>query len=394
MNNRTYVAERSKPFPPLAGGLRGVWEGHPCPDTPDESGNYNIECVSPEQVVFTLHVLRFTSRFTKELRMLNYIIRRTLYALPILIGVNLITFVLFFVVNSPNDMARMILGEKNITQEDVDRWKRDRGYHLPLFLNTEESGFSVFTQTIFSQKAMRLFLFDFGKSDRNNIDIGYQISHRMWASLAIAIPTFIIGLLVNITFSMIIAYYRATYVDFWGTIVAVILMSISTLFYIIAGQWLFGKVLRLFPISGYDTGVNMLKFVFLPAVIGVISGIGTGVRFYRTIFLEEVNRDYVRTARAKGLGEGVVLFKHALKNAMIPILTNVVLAIPFLFMGSLVMENFFSIPGLGSFTIDAINAQDFAIVRSMVYLGSVLYIVGLLLTDISYTLVDPRIRLQ
>ena len=325
--------------------------------------------------------------------MLNYIIRRTLYAIPILIGVNLITFVLFFIVNSPDDMARMILGEKNIAQEDVDRWKRDRGYHLPLFLNTEESGFSVFTQTIFSQKAMRLFLFDFGKSDRNNIDIGYQISRRMWASLAIAMPIFIIGLLVNITFSMIIAYYRATYVDFWGTIVAVILMSISTLFYIIAGQWLFGKMLRLFPISGYDTGVNMLKFVFLPAVIGVISGIGTGVRFYRTIFLEEVNRDYVRTARAKGLGEGVVLFKHALKNAMIPILTNVVLAIPFLFMGSLVMENFFSIPGLGSFTIDAINAQDFAIVRSMVYLGSVLYIVGLLLTDISYTLVDPRIRL-
>ena len=120
---------------------------------------------------------------------------------------------------------------------------------------------------------------------------------------------------------------------------------------------------------------------------------GTGVRFYRTIFLEEVNQDYVRTARAKGLSEGVVLFKHALKNAMIPILTNVVLAIPFLFIGSLVMENFFSIPGLGSFTIDAINAQDFAVVRSMVYLGSVLYIVGLLLTDISYTLVDPRIRL-
>ena len=326
--------------------------------------------------------------------MLNYITRRTLYAIPILIGVNLITFVLFFIVNSPDDMARQILGEKNITQQDVDRWKRDRGYHLPLFLNTQESGFSVFTQTIFSQKAMRLFLFDFGKSDRNNIDIGYQISHRMWASLAIAIPTFIIGLLVNITFSMIIAYYRATYVDFWGTIVAVILMSISTLFYIIAGQWLFGKILRLFPISGYDTGVNMLKFVFLPAVIGVISGVGTGVRFYRTIFLEEVNRDYVRTARAKGLGEAVVLFKHALKNAMIPILTNVVLAIPFLFMGSLVMENFFSIPGLGSFTIDAINAQDFAIVRSMVYLGSVLYIVGLLLTDISYTLVDPRIRLR
>ena len=131
----------------------------------------------------------------------------TLYVIPILIDVNLITFVLFFIVNSPDDMARKILGEKNITQEDVDRWKRDRGYHLPLFLNTEESGFAVFTQTILSPKAMRLFLFDFGKSDRNNIDIGSRISHRMWVSLAIAIPTFIIGLLVNITFSMIVVYY-------------------------------------------------------------------------------------------------------------------------------------------------------------------------------------------
>ena len=326
--------------------------------------------------------------------MLTYIIRRTLYAVPILMGVNLITFALFFVVNSPDQMARKILGEKNVKQADVDNWKRDHGYHLPLFFNIEESRLAVVTQTIFFQKSVRLFFFDFGKSDRNNIDIGYEISRRMWASLAIALPTFIIGLLVDITFSMIIAYYRATYVDFWGTIVCVIMMSISALFYIIGGQWLFGKMLRLFPISGYDTGVNMLKFVFLPVAIGIISGIGTGVRFYRTIFLEEVNRDYVRTARAKGLSEGVVLFKHALKNAMIPILTNVVMAIPFLFMGSLVMENFFAIPGLGSFTIDAINAQDFSIIRSMVYLGSVLYILGLLLTDISYTLVDPRIRLE
>jgi peptide/nickel transport system permease protein len=193
---------------------------------------------------------------------------------------------------------------------------------------------------------------------------------------------------------MIVAYYRATYVDFWGTIVAVIVMSVSSLFYIIGGQWIFGKILRLFPISGYDVGVNMIKFVTLPVVIGVISGIGIGVRFYRTIFLEEVNRDYVRTARSKGLSEAVILFKHALKNAMIPILTNVVLAIPTLFIGSLVMEAFFAIPGLGSFTIEAIQAQDFAIVRSMVYLGSVLYIVGLLLTDVSYTLVDPRVRFE
>ena len=326
--------------------------------------------------------------------MLAYIIRRILYAIPILIGVNLIVFVLFFVVNSPDSMAHSILGEKNITQEDVDNWKRRNGYHLPLFLNTEETGVAILTQTIFFQKSARLFVFDFGVSDTNNIDITSQIWERMWASLTIAVPTFLLGLLVNITISMLVAYYRATYVDFWGTILAVMLMSVSQLFYIIGGQWLFGKVFRLFPISGYDSGVELLKFVILPVVIGTISGIGGGIRFYRTIFLEEVNRDYVRTARAKGLSERVVLFKHALKNAMIPILTNVVLAIPFLFMGSLVMEAFFAIPGLGSFTIEAIHAQDFAIVRSMVYLGAVLYIAGLLMTDISYTLVDPRIRFE
>ena len=325
--------------------------------------------------------------------MIAYIVRRTFYAIPILIGVNLTLFLLFFVVSTPDQMAQRILGEKNITQADIEKWKKRNGYHLPLWLNTQASGTATFTETIFFQKSIKLFFFDFGTSDANNIDITAQISQRMWASLAIALPTFLVGILVNITVSMIIAYYRATYVDFWGTSLAVVFMSISTLFYIIGGQWIFGTVLRLFPISGYDSGTDMLKFVILPIVIGVLSGVGGGVRFYRTIFLEEVNQDYVRTARAKGLSEAVVLFKHALKNTMIPILTNVVLVIPLLFMGSLVMEAFFAIPGLGGFTIEAIQAQDFAIVRSMVYIGSVLYIVGLLLTDISYTLVDPRIRL-
>ncbi len=326
--------------------------------------------------------------------MITYIIRRILYAIPILIGVNLIVFLLFFVVNSPDQMARKILGEKNVTQQDVENWKKQNGYHLPLWFNTEASGISHFTETIFYQKSVKLFVFDFGTSDANNINITSQVAQRMWPSLAITIPTLLIGLMVNITVSMIVAYYRATYVDFWGTIVAVIVMSVSQLFYIIGGQWVFGKILRLFPISGYDTGTDMLKFVILPVVIGVIAGIGGGIRFYRTIFLEEVNRDYVRTARAKGVSETGVLFKHALKNAMIPILTNVVLSIPFLIMGGLVMEAFFAIPGLGSFIIEAIQAQDFAIVRSMVYLVSVLYIIGLLLTDISYTLVDPRIRFE
>ena len=221
-----------------------------------------------------------------------------------------------------------------------------------------------------------------------------EIKRRMWASFAITLPMFIIGIMVNLTLAMLIAFYRGTYLDLWGVVLCVIMMSISTLFYIIGGQYLLGKVLKLFPISGYDTGIYSIKFVILPVIIGVISSVGVGVRFYRTVFLEEMGKDYIRTARAKGLSETRVLFKHALKNAMIPVLTNVVVSIPFLFYGSLIMEAFFAIPGLGSFTIDAIQAQDFAIVRSMVYLGSILYIIGLILTDISYTLVDPRIRLE
>ena len=324
--------------------------------------------------------------------MFAYIIRRVLYAIPILIGVNLLTFTLFFVVNSPDDMARMQLGVKRVTPEAIIKWKQDRGYDKPLLYNSRASGIDKVTDTILFTKSVSLFAFRFGSADDGR-DIGNDIHQRMWPSLAIAIPVFIVGLLVNITFAMLLAFFRATYIDVWGVIVCVILMSVSTLFYIIGGQYLIGKLLHLVPISGYDTGLNSLKFLILPVVISVIGGIGSGARWYRTIFLEEINKDYVRTARAKGLSELRVLFKHVLKNAMIPILTGAVVVIPLLFMGSLLTESFFGIPGLGSYTIDAIQSQDFAIVRAMVFLGSVLYILGLILTDISYTLVDPRIRL-
>lgn len=325
--------------------------------------------------------------------MFAYIIRRALYAIPILIGVNLITFVLFFVVNSPDDMARMHLGTKHITQQAIDKWKKDRGYDKPLLYNSHDHGLKTITDTIFFQKSVRLFAFDFGNSDDGR-PIAYDIQQRMWPSLAIQIPVFIIGISVNITFAMLLAFFRASYLDVLGVVVSVVLMSISMLFYIIAGQYLVAKVMHLVPISGYQPGLASFRFVLLPIVIGVIGGIGSGTRWYRTIFLEEADKDYVRTARAKGLGELYVLFRHVLKNAMIPILTGVVVVIPSLFLGSLLLESFFGIPGLGSYTIDAIQAQDFAIVRAMVFLGSVLYIIGLLLTDLSYTLVDPRVRFK
>jgi peptide/nickel transport system permease protein len=323
--------------------------------------------------------------------MLAYIVRRLLYALPILIGVNLITFALFFIVNTPDDMARMQLGVKRVTPEAIEKWKVDRGYDKPLFVNGAAPGIETVTDTIFFDKSVRMFVGDFGRADDGR-DIAREIKARMWPSLAIALPTFILGLLVTVSLALLLAFFRATALDFWGLVLCVALMSISGLFYIIGGQYLIAKVWKLVPISGFGDGLDAWRFLILPVFIGVISGIGSSTRWYRTIFLEEVSKDYVRTARAKGLAETVVFFRHILRNAMIPILTGVVVVIPLLFMGSLLTESFFGIPGLGSYTIDAINAQDFAVVRSMVFIGSVLYIVGLILTDISYTLVDPRIR--
>ncbi len=325
--------------------------------------------------------------------MTAYIIRRLLYAAPILIGVNLLTFALFFFVNTPDNMARLHLGVKRVTPEAIARWKVDHGYDRPLLYNTDAAGAARVTDTIFFQHSLRLFVFDFGTADDGR-DIGYDIGQRMWPSLAIAVPTLALGVLVNISFALMLAFFRGSYLDHWGVVLCVVMMSISALFYIILGQYVFSKVLHLVPISGYQAGWTALKFTLLPVVIGVASGIGAGTRLYRTFFLEEINKDYVRTGRAKGLSELRVLFTHVLKNAMIPILTGVVVVIPLLFIGSLVMESFFAIPGLGSYTIDAIQHQDFGIVRSMVFLGSVLYIIGLILTDISYTLVDPRVRLS
>lgn len=325
--------------------------------------------------------------------MLAYIVRRLLYAIPILIGVNLLTFYLFFVVNSPDDMARMHLGMKRVTPEAIEKWKASHGYDKPLLLNSEAQSLDKVTDTIFFQKSLKLFVFDFGYSDDGR-DISFDIGQRMMPSLAIAIPSLLIGLMINITFALLMAFFRGTYIDLSGVILCVVLMSISAMFYIIGGQYLLAKLFRLVPISGFDNGLDALKFIILPVVIGVVSGIGSGSRWYRTFFLEEAGKDYVRTARAKGLSESLVLFRHILRNALIPIVTGVVALLPLLFMGSLLLESFFAIPGLGSYTIDAINNQDFAIVRVMVFLGSVLYIIGLIMVDITYTIVDPRVRLS
>ena len=476
--------------------------------------------------------------------MAAYIIRRILYAIPILICVNVITFLLFFYVNTPDDVAHTVLGQKRALPSNVYTWKREHNYHLPMMFNNRDTivyftknstvaedikntlddyaidpcfldtasiantirelkhendpernkgtekeigridpfkkiidrakeemdgdtvilvdspgltmeeakiisglletgvpfivisrgeeklpkpldvsvvvnhvikknrsskdlkqlreyidaqqvkGFGTITQTIFFKKSVRLFWFNFGKSDRENIDISYQVLARMGPSLMITLPSFVLSLFINIFIAMIVAYTRGTYVDRMVAVICIIIMSILSLFYYFGAQYIFGTWLKIFPVSGFLPGFSALRFVLLPIIVSVIIGIGGGVRFYRTIFLEEVNREYVRTARSKGMNEMVILFKHVLKNAMIPILTNVVLVLPMLFMGSLILESFFGIPGLGGFTLEGIQAQDFRIVGSMVYLGSFLYIIGLIMTDISYTLVDPRVKIE
>ncbi|HLR30065.1 MAG TPA: ABC transporter permease [Paenalcaligenes sp.] len=323
--------------------------------------------------------------------MLRYLLRRLVYAVFILLGVNLITFVLFFAVNTPDDMARLSIGGQRVSQEAIEQWKREHGYDKPLFYNAAESGVQKGLKTIFYERSVPLLRFDFGFSDDGH-DISQQIKERMGPSLALAIPTFLLGIWVSISFALLLTFFRYTRFDFYGVVVCVVLLSISSLFYIIAGQWLFAKVLSWVPYSGWSGGMDTMRFLVLPVAVGILSRLGAEARFFRSLFLEEAAKDYIRTARAKGLSEFVVLYRHLLRNALLPILTGAVTAIPLLFMGSLISESFFGIPGLGSYTIEAINAQDLSIVRAMVFLGSALYIVGLVLADISYTLVDPRVR--
>src|SRR5699024_10082191 len=248
--------------------------------------------------------------------MLAYIIRRTLYAVPVLIGVNLITFALFFGVNSPQDIARMHLGTKRVTDVEIQHWMEAHGYDRPLLFNADAAGTDKLTDTIFYQKSLSVLWFHFGRSDSGH-GIGHAILTRMGPSLALAVPTLLLGLLVNISFALLLVMLRSTYLDAWGVVACVVLMSISPLFYIIGGQYFFAIIAHLVPISGYAGGWESLRFLALPVAIGLVSGIGASTRWYRTIFLEEFGKDYVRTARAKGLSDFSLLFKHTLRNGLL-----------------------------------------------------------------------------
>ena len=314
--------------------------------------------------------------------MLRYIIRRVLYAIPILATVSLITFLLFYGVFPPERIARANLSAKNPSPAQIKEWVVQHGYDKP---KVEQ----------FKSYTMQLFTFNFGKSDAvAGEDITDRLKTGAAPSFVLATLVFVGVQLVSISVALFLAYFRNTYVDYLGTFVCVLMMSVVNLVYIITGQFVLGKMLRLFPIAGYDSSTGFVKFLLLPAVVGVIYNFGSQTRLYRTFVLEEMNQDYVRTARAKGVSEQLILFRHVLKNAAIPIITSSVATIPVLFLGSLLLESFFNIPGLGGYLVDAIHNADFSVVRAMVFLGTFLTIIGYIINDIAYALFDPRVRLE
>jgi peptide/nickel transport system permease protein len=327
--------------------------------------------------------------------MLSFTFRRLIYGALILLGVNLFTFVLFFTVNTPDDMARLNLGGKRVTAEAIDKWKAERGYDKPLYFNRAKSGLDTITETIFWERSVSLFALDFGRADAESAgDIGHEVASRMWVSLQLALPLFVLQVIASTAFALLLVMMRNSRLDFWGVVSCVLMLSISSLFYIIVGQYLFSRVLKLAPISGYAPGLDAVKFLILPILLSLVARIGGEARLYRAMFLEEIGKDYVRTARAKGLSERAVMFRHVLRNALIPVITSAGGYLPYVFLGSLVFESFFGLPGLGAYVIEAIGKQDFAVVRTMVFVGSLLYIATYLLIDVAYTWVDPRVRLS
>ena len=324
--------------------------------------------------------------------MFSYIIRRLLYAIPIVIGVMVITFVLFFVVQSPRAMAIRVLGTK-ATEQAVQDWLSNRGYDKPRFLNTEKDA-KLFDSIFFNQMG-QLATFNLGKSYVTGRSVTTLFKEGAIPSLLITVPAFFVGFAVAVALSLYLVFVRNSLLDLWGILFCVALMSIPVMVYVIFGQYLMAVSFKYFPAFGFQLeGLGTVRFLMLPVALMVVSGLGAEVRIYRAIFLEEIGQDYVRTARAKGLSNTRLLLTHVLKNGMINIITLVVASLPFLIMGSLVLENFFGIPGLGNLLFNAIQTADFAVVQSSVFLGALMYLAGFILTDICYALVDPRIRLS
>ena len=313
--------------------------------------------------------------------MISYIIRRLLYTVPIIFGVLLITFILFNIVSG--DVSDQIAG-KAASAETIGEIKNEYGWNKPLFFAADSQFVSHFKNSL---------TFNFGRSWSDRELVIDKIKRGAIPSLALTVPMFIGSLVISISLALVVAYFRGGIVDILSVFICVAMMSIPFLSFILFGQYFLAFKWGLFPVFFWPD-LPIANYVALPALIGIFAGLGGSLRFYRTVMLDELKNDYVRTAFAKGLSARSVLFKHVLKNAMIPIITQVVLAIPFLFLGSLLLERFFGIPGLGYLMIDAIGGRDFQVINAMTFIGAILFVVFNLITDICYSIVDPRVSFE
>nr|WP_290736353.1 ABC transporter permease [Halobacteriovorax sp. JY17] len=311
--------------------------------------------------------------------MWQYILRRLFYIIPTILGVALIIFIIFNVV-AP-DPALIMLG-KHATLSQIADLRNELGLNKPMWAQYLDIVKSAFT-------------FDFGRSWTTKQEIIQMIKNGAIPSLTLTLPAFVLSTIIAVSISLVVSFFRGQWIDKCAVFFCVLLMSITSLAYILFGQWFFAYKLGWFEISGYESGFpDFVPYVVLPIIIWIILSIGPDVRFYRTVMLDEIYQDYVRTAKAKGLSERVILFKHVLKNAMIPIITFVVIQIPFLILGALLLESFFSIPGLGGITLNGVYNSDFPVIKAMTILTAMAYIIFSVITDVLYTIVDPRVRLK
>ena len=305
--------------------------------------------------------------------MLKYALKRLLELVPTTFGIIVLTFLLFNVVGgSP---AQVILG-KNATKESIAAFNRKYGYDLPLHRQ-------------FTKFCADLAHGDFGVSTEADEPVLDVLKRGVGPSLSLTAPILVGGTALGLALAMLCAAWRGGRFDRAVLVGSTVLMSVNYVVWVLAGQFIFAFRLRLFPVWGYESAF----YLALPALIGIVSGLGVDVRFFRTAILDEIYKPYVRTARMKGVPEWRVLFVHVLRNSLIPIVTYVSLSIPYLFTGSLMLESFFGIPGLGSVSINAIHSSDMAVIRAVVVLGALLYQGVNLATDLLYAWLDPRVRL-
>lgn len=313
--------------------------------------------------------------------MFNYLVRRLLYAVPILFGVILITFLLDNVMMSPNEKAGRVLGNKAVGKTR-DEWIKNRGLDQPL-------------PKQFVTYLKKTVALDFGTSWQTGRELRQMFLDGAGPSLLITVPGFVAAFTASIALALFQVFVRDSPLDRWLTIATVALMSIPTMVYVIFGQAVIALGLSYFPAYGFSYGgFGMVRFLLLPVAIFIMINLGYNTRLYRAIFLEEIQQDYVRTALAKGVSGTRVLSVHVFKNGLIALITLVVAQLPKLILGSLLIESLFGIPGLGSVLVQAIQTGDQPVVMASVFLGSMLYIAGLIATDICYALADPRIRLS